>query len=283
MRNRQKLPDKPTLATQAEADRLAALRQQAEAERLARLERQADADRLAEEQRQAEEQRLADNERETAARIAAERRQMEAAAADLVATESRANDVATSSPLGVGAAIPTRSTATRAKPTSVATAVAPKPRPTVANASAGAGVTTFGLSGAAVANNAAERPLGEARQQLPAIPVQQAQSVAPAPATSSGPVEPEIVPISQLTRTNYVGPEYPRAARRRGITGAVDLTFTVSKNGQVSDIAISRSEPRDTFDQAAMDAVQSWRFAPVIENGAAVEKRSAVRLSFDLQ
>jgi hypothetical protein len=31
-----------------------------------------------------------------------------------------------------------------------------------------------------------------------------------------------------------------------------------------------------------MEAVEQWRFEPVIENGVAVEKRSAVRLSFSL-
>ena len=268
------------LARQAEADRLVALQQQAEAERLATLERQAEADRLAEESRLAEDQRQADIEREAAARIVAERRQADEAAAALLASESRANDVATASPLGVGAAIPARSAA---KPSSNRTTAAPKPEPTASNASVGAGVTTFGISGAAVANNQPEQSPGEVQQQAPTVPAQRAQPVAPAPATDSGPVEAEIVPISQLTRTNYVGPEYPRNARRRGVTGAVDLTFTVGANGRVTDIGISRSDPSDTFDQAAMDAVEKWRFAPVIENGVAVEKRSAVRLSFDLQ
>jgi hypothetical protein len=32
-----------------------------------------------------------------------------------------------------------------------------------------------------------------------------------------------------------------------------------------------------------MDAVEKWRFEPVVENGVAVEKRTAVRLAFNLQ
>ncbi len=91
------------------------------------------------------------------------------------------------------------------------------------------------------------------------------------------------MPVSRLTRTNYVGPEYPRTARRRNITGSVDVTFTVTTDGRVRSMSIARSEPGDTFDAAAMDAVEQWRFEPVIENGVAVEKRTAVRLAFDLQ
>ena len=91
------------------------------------------------------------------------------------------------------------------------------------------------------------------------------------------------IPISQLTRTNYVAPVYPRSAQRRNVTGAVELSFTVSTIGTVTEISILRAEPEDTFNQAATNAVAKWRFQPVIENGVAVEKRSAVRLTFDLQ
>ena len=35
--------------------------------------------------------------------------------------------------------------------------------------------------------------------------------------------------------------------------------------------------------EAAMAAVEQWRFEPYIENGVAVEKRSAVRLAFNLE
>ncbi len=97
------------------------------------------------------------------------------------------------------------------------------------------------------------------------------------------PASPEMVPISRLTRVNYVAPEYPRAAQRRNITGAVNLLFTVTTDGRVRDVSIASSQPGDTFDGAAIAAVEQWRFEPVVENGVAVEKRTGVRLSFDLQ
>ena len=89
--------------------------------------------------------------------------------------------------------------------------------------------------------------------------------------------------ISSFTRTNYVPPVYPRGAQRRNISGAVELEFTVDTNGAVTDIQVLSSVPGDTFNQAAMDAVKKWRFEPVVENGRPVGKRTAVRLSFDLQ
>ena len=84
-------------------------------------------------------------------------------------------------------------------------------------------------------------------------------------------------------RGYYVTPKYPRSAQRKNVTGAVEVSFTVSTNGTVTEISILRAEPEDTFNQAAMNAVAKWRFQPVIENGVAVEKRSAVRLAFDLK
>ena len=92
-----------------------------------------------------------------------------------------------------------------------------------------------------------------------------------------------MVPVSQMTRINYVGPEYPRAARRRNVQGSVDVGFVVTTDGRVRSLTVLSSDPGDTFDQAALDAVEQWRFEPVMENGAAVEKRTAVRLAFNLQ
>lgn len=93
----------------------------------------------------------------------------------------------------------------------------------------------------------------------------------------------EFVPISSLKRTNYVVPEYPRTAQRRNITGWVDVSFTVTERGNVVDVGIMNSNPGDVFNEAATDAISQWRFEPSVENGVAVTKRVAVRLSFDLQ
>jgi protein TonB len=70
---------------------------------------------------------------------------------------------------------------------------------------------------------------------------------------------------------------------RRGTTGFVDLTLTIARDGSVYNIAVQSAEPGTTFNEAAIEAVSQWRFDPVIEGGVAVEKRTAVRMAFELQ
>jgi TonB family protein len=249
---------------------IAAAERQAEAERQARLEREA-------EQRRQEEARLkAEAEQRERDRIAAEQRQAAATREATEAAEQRANQAATASPLGVGAAAPkqavvqqtTAPASSRPRASTPPPAPAPRSQPPVRQQPVQA----------SVAANRQPEPQVQ-RQAANAINVQSAQQGS---GSVTAPSEPEAVPISQLTRINYVGPEYPRAARRRNVTGAVDIGFTVTTDGRVRAISVINSEPGDTFDQAAMEAVEQWRFEPVIENGVAVEKRSAVRLSFSL-
>ncbi len=91
------------------------------------------------------------------------------------------------------------------------------------------------------------------------------------------------VAVSTLVRTRYVAPKYPRSAQRRGISGWVELFFTVTTDGTVKDVVVHASEPRDLFDNAATRAVEKWEFEPVLDNGAAIEQRAAVRMMFALE
>jgi serine/threonine-protein kinase len=93
----------------------------------------------------------------------------------------------------------------------------------------------------------------------------------------------EMVGVNTLNRTRYVSPKYPRNAMRRDITGYVDVSMTIAVDGSVYDITILDAKPEGTFDDAAIEAVQQWRFDPVIENGRPTEKRTAVRMAFELQ
>ena len=89
--------------------------------------------------------------------------------------------------------------------------------------------------------------------------------------------------VSSLNRIKYVAPKYPRAAQRRNLSGWVDVVFTVTTDGTVKDIAIPKSEPGETFVNAATKAVEKWEFEPVFENGTIVEKRVGVRMMFALE
>ena len=89
--------------------------------------------------------------------------------------------------------------------------------------------------------------------------------------------------VSELKRTKYVAPKYPRAAQRRNLSGWVDVVFTVDRSGLVKDVEARNSEPGDTFVASAIKAVEKWEFEPVIENGEVIEKRTGVRLMFAVE
>ncbi|MGB5579497.1 MAG: TonB family protein [Woeseia sp.] len=177
-----------------------------------------------------------------------------------------------------------------------ATATLPNQEKATVNAAAAAPAAATN-SGAAASTTAAAAGSDAVRDEIAstgepaATPPAAAAIVGAANANQNGAPEPatraqrplEQVAISQLTRNNYVAPRYPRNARRRNVSGWVDIAFTVQPDGGVGDIEISDSMPGKLFDEAAREAVTQWRFEPVIEDGRAVAKRVAVRLSFALE
>jgi TonB family protein len=104
-----------------------------------------------------------------------------------------------------------------------------------------------------------------------------------APAANTSVIDDKPVAVSSLKRTRYVAPKYPRAAQRRGLSGWVDIIFTVDIDGSVADVSVRDSNPGDTFVNSAIDAVERWEFEPVIEDGVAVQKRAAVRMMFAIE
>ncbi len=84
-----------------------------------------------------------------------------------------------------------------------------------------------------------------------------------------------------LERIEYVAPKFPSSVRNRGITGWVELEFTVLADGSTTNVVVTNSAPRRTFDNAAMTAVGQWRYKPVVaRDGKVVEQRAAVRIRF---
>jgi len=75
----------------------------------------------------------------------------------------------------------------------------------------------------------------------------------------------DIVPLVR------VNPDYPPRAKQRGIEGWVEVEFTITKVGTVTDERVLRSNPPYIFDRAALQAIRRWRYNPQIEDGRAVE------------
>ncbi|MEQ8858656.1 MAG: TonB family protein [Pseudomonadales bacterium] len=88
-----------------------------------------------------------------------------------------------------------------------------------------------------------------------------------------------LTPLSSLTAIRQPAPSYPRNAPR-GASGAVEMQMTVTETGDVRDIEVLGS-PRDYFERAAVQAVRSWRFEPMMEGGQPIPVRVAVRVAFE--
>jgi len=80
-----------------------------------------------------------------------------------------------------------------------------------------------------------------------------------------------------------VTPSYPPGAKARGIQGWVQVEFTVTPAGTVSNARIVDANPKQIFDQAALDAIQRWRFKPALKDGQPVEQKATLKLVFRLE
>jgi TonB family protein len=100
--------------------------------------------------------------------------------------------------------------------------------------------------------------------------------------------QPTAVPASANTSVTDVRliertpPEYPQEAERNGIEGAVDLSFLVSPQGEVHDVAVLHAQPSSIFNRAAIAAVLRWKYRPKTVNGVPVEAHVQLRLTFKL-
>ncbi|MDY6943683.1 MAG: TonB family protein [Pseudomonadota bacterium] len=109
------------------------------------------------------------------------------------------------------------------------------------------------------------------------------------PATLAEPVrEPGLSPGFGSLETNvvptmHVPPQYPIRARLDRIEGYVDVAFTITKQGRVTDIEVLRAEPPNVFERSALMALRQWRFEPRYRDGRPVEIRAMQRFEFQLR
>jgi protein TonB len=89
------------------------------------------------------------------------------------------------------------------------------------------------------------------------------------------------MPVDAFDRIHAPEPVYPAEALRAGTRGWVELDFTVTPTGDVSDIQVVDAEPQGVFEEAAMQALAQWRFKPRVVNGRATAQRTGITLRFD--
>jgi len=99
--------------------------------------------------------------------------------------------------------------------------------------------------------------------------------------------DPKINQPTALTRISSrvlsrVAPIYPRIAERRGITGIVELAYSVSISGRATGIEVVKEEPSGKgFGKASVTALKQYKFTSATENGVKViSEKQLLRFRF---
>ena len=86
-----------------------------------------------------------------------------------------------------------------------------------------------------------------------------------------------------LLEETKIRPEYPELPRAAQIEGNVILRAIIHVDGSVGEIEILRcNRPNMGFEDAAIQAVQQWRYEPATQGGRAVEVYFTVVVDFTL-
>jgi protein TonB len=86
--------------------------------------------------------------------------------------------------------------------------------------------------------------------------------------------------IKAPAQTKRVNPPYPPEAQAAGVQGVVIMEATIGVDGKVTDVRVLRSIA--LLDQAALDAVRQWEYAPTVVNGVTVPVVMTVTVNFTL-
>jgi TonB family protein len=84
--------------------------------------------------------------------------------------------------------------------------------------------------------------------------------------------------IRNPTKTKNVLPVYPAVAKSARVGGTVLVEATIGPDGKVADARVLRSVA--LLDQAALDAVRQWEYAPTRVRGVAVPVIITVAINF---
>ncbi len=94
-------------------------------------------------------------------------------------------------------------------------------------------------------------------------PASQLAEESETPAAMSGDeAEVHRLSVQELGITEYVAPRFPGHAERRGVSGMVEIGFTINVDGSIGAIRVVDSQPGRVFAKSATDAVRQWRFEP---------------------
>lgn len=108
------------------------------------------------------------------------------------------------------------------------------------------------------------------------------QAPASAPVTPEPQAEPVQEPQVDASSMKSLAPKYPRLSRRLREQGTVLLEMLVLADGSIAELRVKTSSGFERLDQAALDAVKSWRFLPARRGGEAIAYRYVQPIEFSL-
>ena len=129
----------------------------------------------------------------------------------------------------------------------------------------------------------------EVAQAAPVAPVS-----APTAPTTPAPPSPAPAPVVTAPSRTDVSipasysasnqkPIYPNMSKRLGEQGTVVLRVLVKADGNAGEVEVKSSSSYPRLDQAAIDAVKTWRFNPAKIDGKAIDEWYQVPIPFKLQ
>ena len=133
------------------------------------------------------------------------------------------------------------------------------------------------------------KPQAMADEMLPA-PSTAESAPAPVPtsaaANTSSKATAETAPFTEANfNANYGSnpkPKYPGVATSRGWEGTVRLLVKVSVEGDSEEVTVQRSSGYDVLDEAAIEAVEKWKFIPAKQGDTPVSSSVVVPINFVL-
>ncbi|HVC02151.1 MAG TPA: energy transducer TonB [Steroidobacteraceae bacterium] len=135
---------------------------------------------------------------------------------------------------------------------------------------------TLAKSAAAAATAARSAQLARAHLAARAL----ARTPVKAPVSAAAAAQP-VALASRLKLVRNFQPRYPAAALDEGVGGSIVVRFTVDPRGRTRGIRVVKSTPPGVFDRSAVDAVERWRYAPVLIGGKAVAVPTDILIRFD--
>jgi periplasmic protein TonB len=132
----------------------------------------------------------------------------------------------------------------------------------------------FEHSSDGVVNGALPADLGTSVVGVPDAPPTSVVNAPPPPRRVGGGIK---APVKVVN----VPPDYPELARRTRVEDVVILETVIDESGNVTSARVLRGHP--LLNQAALDAVQRWKFTPARLNDEPIPVVMTVTVQFELQ